>query len=68
MGSHGVSEGMWAGRCAESRGSENTAALGPGHLIYWKDSAVSLQISVSLWMCELSPAWRGYRGAAADHT
>lgn len=33
VGSHGVSEGEWAGRCAESRGTENTAALGPGHLI-----------------------------------
>lgn len=31
MGSHGVSEGEWAGRCAESRGTENTAALGPEH-------------------------------------
>lgn len=31
MCSHRVSEGEWAGRCAESRGTENTAALGPGH-------------------------------------
>lgn len=32
------------------------------------DSAVSLQISKSQRTCELSPAWRGHRGAAVDQT
>lgn len=50
MGSHGMSEGEWAGRCAESRGTE-------GHGCAWTGKADLLEklSSTSLnqheWVC-----------------